>query len=321
MAQSKKGKKPASRTAKSAQTAKVTKAAKTSKAAKPAKAGPAVAVTKPAASAEADSKKSRAATRMESWNKWLAAAYAVEALAIIIAGTGHTFPVVIHFLGVDTMLSQTAGHTVNALATRHLFDVPLAQVLALVLAIPAVLHLMLSSYLHNQYNAWMERGMNPIRWLDGAFSASLLPVAIGLAAGFSDITGLLMLFALGFITHLLGMLMELYNQPYTTYKADTPAKDTKPFFLMVVAGTAAWLALGLFLGASLIFGAGLPWHAWVSYLTALVFVVLITLLLVRNYRRQGRWKDYQKTERAFMVLSFAAKSVVAWELFAAVLRP
>lgn len=349
MAQTKKGKKTG--TAKIAKAAKTTKAARAAKAAQPVKPTQASKAVKPvktskaaaaqakagaratkdaAAETKADATVERAATgnfkerlrarfgSLQKWNKWLAVIYGVEALAILLLSVGHTFPVTIKFLGVDTLLSQQAGHTIYAAASRHLFDMPLAQVLGLVLAISAVIHALQASYIRSIYEEWLERGANPLRWLDGSFSASLLPVAIGLAAGFSDLTSLLMLFVLGFMAHILGLLVELYNQPY---QADKPIADTRPFTLLVVASITVWLVLGLYIGASALFGGGLPLYIWATYLTALVFVAAIGAVLLSNYRRRAPFKSYVRSERAIMLLGFAAKSIIAWELFAAVLHP
>ena len=35
-----------------------------------------------------------------------------------------------------------------------------------------------------------------------------------------------------------------------------------------------------------------------------------------QYRRAGRWADYAYGEKAYLVLSLVAKSVLAWQIFA-----
>ena len=35
-----------------------------------------------------------------------------------------------------------------------------------------------------------------------------------------------------------------------------------------------------------------------------------------QYRRVGKWADYLHGERVYIILSFVAKSVLAWQIFA-----
>ena len=39
-----------------------------------------------------------------------------------------------------------------------------------------------------------------------------------------------------------------------------------------------------------------------------------------QYRRIGRWRDYLFGERTYLLLSLVAKSLLAWQIFANVLR-
>ena len=43
--------------------------------------------------------------------------------------------------------------------------------------------------------------------------------------------------------------------------------------------------------------------------------------LVLQYRKTGRWSDYLYGERAYMLFSLIAKSLLAWQVFAGTLRP
>jgi hypothetical protein len=43
--------------------------------------------------------------------------------------------------------------------------------------------------------------------------------------------------------------------------------------------------------------------------------------MVLQYRKVGRWKDYIYGERAYMILSLVAKSLLAWQIFSGTLRP
>ncbi len=43
--------------------------------------------------------------------------------------------------------------------------------------------------------------------------------------------------------------------------------------------------------------------------------------MVLQYKKVGKWADYPYGERAYIPLSFFAKSALAWQVFAGMLRP
>ena len=63
---------------------------------------------------------------------------------------------------------------------------------------------------------------------------------------------------------------------------------------------------------------------------AFVYGIIISLFVLFNifalvqwlqYRGRGKWADYLRGERAYIVLSFVAKSLLAWQVFSGTLRP
>ena len=61
-----------------------------------------------------------------------------------------------------------------------------------------------------------------------------------------------------------------------------------------------------------------------------VYGIIVSIFLFFNsfalnqwlqYREVGRWRDYVYGERAYIILSFVAKSALAWQLYANVLIP
>jgi hypothetical protein len=43
--------------------------------------------------------------------------------------------------------------------------------------------------------------------------------------------------------------------------------------------------------------------------------------MVLQYKKVGRWADYLYGERAYIILSLSAKTVLAWLIFAGTLAP
>jgi hypothetical protein len=44
-------------------------------------------------------------------------------------------------------------------------------------------------------------------------------------------------------------------------------------------------------------------------------------MMVLQYKGVGRWKDYLYGERAYIVLSFVAKTLLVWLVFAGLFKP
>lgn len=273
-------------------------------------------------------------------NKRLAIAYIVQALVLIILAAAKSFPVTVHFLGVDSFASAVNGGangTVYAPASHQLFALPLVQVLALSLTVSAAFHGLSAAWGSNLYASFVRQGVNPLRWMENAFSASLLPVAIGLVAGVQDIAAILMLFALGFIAHIMGWQME---SDRAAGGAGAQLNKRRSFIAMAVAAGAAWLALGYYLLGAGLFGNGVAVYTALAYGFGLAGVLLYGALVhqycfgdtpgggvvaklqpVLPTRWSQKLQDYARLERWCMMLSFCIKTLVVWQLFAGALRP
>lgn len=73
--------------------------------------------------------------------------------------------------------------------------------------------------------------------------------------------------------------------------------------------------------AFVLFGAGGDVPTFVYGIFVSIFVIFNCFALVqwKQYRAQGKWSDYLRYERAYMLLSLIAKSLLAWQVFANVL--
>jgi len=55
--------------------------------------------------------------------------------------------------------------------------------------------------------------------------------------------------------------------------------------------------------------------------TIFVFFNIFALNMFLQYKKVGRWKDYLFGERVYIILSLAAKTALAWMIFAGTLAP
>ncbi|HEY4696087.1 MAG TPA: heliorhodopsin HeR, partial [Candidatus Hydromicrobium sp.] len=65
----------------------------------------------------------------------------------------------------------------------------------------------------------------------------------------------------------------------------------------------------------------IPWFVFAIFGIYLFLFNLFPVNMVLQYKKVGRWRDYLYGERAYIILSLVAKSLLAWVVFAGTLRP
>ncbi|HJP95894.1 MAG TPA: heliorhodopsin HeR [Candidatus Saccharimonadales bacterium] len=246
--------------------------------------------------------------RLYGWNKWLAWIHALQGIAILVLSANYLLPVSTSFITPNPLATKTMTP-----ASHHLFDLSVAWLVALAFFAAAIMHCLLATVYRTRYESEIKRGVNRLRWIQFGVSGSLMAVAIGLLCGIYDFSTLLLVVASTLITSLLGMVLEMR------------AKDDASSVLYVVsglAGIASWVVLALYLVGANVFGEGhLP--AFVYWLAGSA-VVLYGGFAANFYlarQKQGKWADYLYTERMYMLLSAAACTALAWQIFAGALKP
>jgi len=259
----------------------------------------------------------RSKINFESLNKWnrnLAIMHAVQGVVVLLLSTAKTFPVTTNFLGVDALATRVSGDVVLAAGTRHLFDVRLSWLLAAFFFMSAMAHVLMATYLRNRYEQDLAKGINKIRWIEYAFSAGTMLVAIGLLSGVYDLSSLVMIFALTAVMNLLGLVMEVHNQG-----AQKP--NWLSYIVGCIAGIVPGIVLTIYLVGAGVFGGGVPGFVYGIYASLFVLFASFAVNMFLQYRQYGRWADYVYGERVYMVLSLVAKSALAWQIFAGSLQP
>ncbi len=57
------------------------------------------------------------------------------------------------------------------------------------------------------------------------------------------------------------------------------------------------------------------------YVSLFISFNVFAINMVLQYGKIGRWRDYLYGERAYMLFSLIAKSLLAWQVFSGTLRP
>lgn len=197
---------------------------------------------------------------------------------------------------------------------QKLADVPFGIMVSCFLFLSALAHFIIVTPKGNSmYNRDLAKGINRFRWYEYALSSSLMIILIAMLFGVYDVGALIVIFLLNAAMNLFGLLMEELNQ----YKDKT---DWSAFIYGSIAGIGPWIVIVLYA-----FGnadpSQVPWFVYAIVGSYFVFFNLFPINMVLQYRKVGKWKDYIYGERAYIVLSLVAKSVLAWLAFAGVMQP
>jgi len=181
--------------------------------------------------------------------------------------------------------------------------------------ISALAHFSIAFLVNNKYNENLKKGMNPYRWYEYAFSSSIMIVLIGLFLFIWDFWSLVMFFVLNAMMIMFGYLMEVMNQ-------NTEKTNWSPFLFGCVSGGTPWVVLfAYFVSAIRSTGLNPPNFVYMIVLIYFFMFNIFAINMVLQYKGVGRWRDYLYGERVYIILSFLAKSVLAWLVFIGVFSP
>jgi hypothetical protein len=200
-----------------------------------------------------------------------------------------------------------------------LFSFPLAYLIASFFLMSAFAHFVAGWPLRARYEAWLARGMNPLRWVEYAFSSTVMIVAIAYISYITEFTALIAIAGVNAAMNLFGWSMEAANE-------GREKVDWKHFIFGCIAGIVPWLAIFSVIWAYNV-QEGLPAEysipSFVYIIIASLFLAfnVFAITMVLQYKKIGRWKDYLAGEKTYMVLSLVAKSLLAWQVWSGTLRP
>ncbi len=181
--------------------------------------------------------------------------------------------------------------------------------------ISAIAHFAIAFPKNESYNENLKKGMNPYRWYEYAFSSSIMIVLISLFVGVWEVWSLAMIFVLNAMMIMFGYLMEVVNQK-------TEKTSWSPFILGCVSGGLPWVVLyAYFIAAIRSIGAEPPTFVYMILFFYFILFNVFAVNMVLQYKGVGRWKDYLYGERVYIILSFVAKTMLAWLVFIGIFAP
>jgi Heliorhodopsin len=247
--------------------------------------------------------------RLRQLNVAMGALHLAQAVLMVTLSTTFAVPITAAFLHFDAREQRLTPHI------QTLASVPIGPLVAAFLLLSALGHLLTGTMgVCDWYARNVQRGVNPPRWIEYAVSSSLMIVVIAMLAGIRDVVSLVLLFGVNTTTVLFGWCMERYN-----HHRERP--DWLAFWCGLFAGALPWLAIGIYLVGAASAGAGRPpTFLYAIYASLFVFFNVFGLNLVLQHHRVGPWRRALFSDQVYMVLSLAAKSALAWQVFAGTLR-
>lgn len=222
-------------------------------------------------------------------------------------------------LANDAALPVRATYLADAPGTGRftdpipLFDLNIALMVAAFMALSSFFHFLVASpWVFPRYVEGLRNHVNGFRWVEYSLSSSIMIVVILQLNGVADHVALLGVFGVNVSMILFGWLQERYTTPGDG--------DLLPFWFGCIAGAVPWIAIAINLVA--------PNGPSDVTVPGFVYGIVVSLFLLFNcfaivqwkqYRARGRWADYLHGERAYIVLSFVAKSALGWQVFAGAL--
>lgn len=228
-------------------------------------------------------------------------------IAVVALSNDFSLPV------TATYMSGPPGTTFSDPVT--LFNLNVSFMVALFLGLSAFFHFFISFGKNfDKYLAGLKNHINVFRWVEYSLSSSVMIILIAMITGISGYAALLAIFAANLSMILFGWLQEKYAEPGDG--------QWLPFIFGCIAGIVPWLIIFIqVISPSNPTSATPP--GFVYGIIVSIFVLFNSFALVQwlQYRAKGKWSNYLRGEKTYIVLSFVAKSLLAWQIFANTLVP
>jgi len=242
---------------------------------------------------------------LRKWNLFAGILHLASLIAVLALSNNFSLPVTATY-----MTGPPGSAFTNPIL---LFNSNVSYVIALFLGLSAFFHFFVSSNkFFPKYATSLKQNKNIFRWVEYSLSSSLMIFLIAQLNGISDYAALLAIFGVNVSMILFGWLQEKYTTPGDG--------QWLPFMFGCIAGVVPWLIiLTQLISPSGPAGASPPGFVYGIVFSLFALFNIFALVQYKQYRAKGKWSNYLRGEKAYIVLSFVAKSLLAWQIFAATL--
>lgn len=242
---------------------------------------------------------------LKRWNLFAGLLHLASLIAVLALSNNFALPV------TATYMTGQPGSSFSD--PIHLLNVNISYAIALFFGFSALFHFLVASKkFFSRYADGLKQSHNIFRWVEYSLSSSIMILIIAQLNGISDYAALLAIFGVNMSMILFGWLQEKFAKPGDG--------QWLPFIFGCIAGIIPWLIIVIQLtspnGPS---GTSVPGFVYGIVISLFVFFNCFALVQYLQYRAKGKWANYLRGEKAYIILSFVAKSLLAWQIFAATL--
>lgn len=236
--------------------------------------------------------------RLRTLNLAAAALHLTQAIAVVILATDFVLPITAAYLAGPPG-TPPGPATVQA-------DLPTGLAVAGFLFLSFLAHLIVSTVWFRNYIGDLSRQINRARWVEYSLSSTLMIVVISQLVGITDVAALIGIAGANVSMILFGWLQEKYET--------AGGGGWLPFIFGCIAGVVPWLAI-LYYTIAPGSDAEPPGFVYAIVVSLFLFFNVFGLNQWLQYRGVGRWRNYAYGEKTYLVLSLAAKSLLAWQIY------
>jgi len=243
------------------------------------------------------------------WNLAAGVFHLMSSVIFLVIMTDFKLPITASFPTQDPALLQGTSPP-----TEILFTPTFGYGVAAFSLLSAFFHLLVGTVANRSYNNAIANKQNPFRWIEYAFSSTLMIVLITMLLGAYDIGALVGVAGANVSMILFGWMMERQSRPGENV-------DWYPFIFGCIAGIVPWIVIAIY------FQGGLgnadeavpPW-VWGILFSVFALFNCFAINQFLQYKQVGKWRSYLFGERGYIVLSFVAKTVLVWQIYFGTVR-
>lgn len=229
-------------------------------------------------------------------------------MAAVSLPKGYVLPITTNYLKWNDPLN------VSTMSLEKVGEIEIGLVVAAFLVISGLFLIAVATIFFKIYNRWINKGINPFRWMEYSVTSSLMILVIAMLCGIYDLSSLIMIVALNTCMILFGWVMEIHNQ--TTKRVDWIS-----YIFGCFAGFVPWVIMSIyFFHAIATNGDAVPSFVYWIFWSLFIFFNIFAINMFLQYKRIGEWKKYIYGEYAYIILSLAAKTLLAWQVWGGTLR-
>lgn len=253
--------------------------------------------------------------RLRTYNVVVGIVLLAQAVVMYLISADIRLPLTTSYIDPTKFLPETlANGSFPVSQLTVVGDLQVSLILVAFLALSGLFLLGSATVWRRSYEAQISRGMNLFRWAEYSVTSSLMVVVIAMLCGIYDISSLVLIFALNATMILFGWMMELHNQ--TTAKVDWTA-----YLFGCFAGIVPWIAMGMyFFGAAANSGDSIPGFVYAIFVSLFIAFNVFSVNMILQYAKVGKWREYLYGEYAYITFSLIAKALLAWQVWAGILR-